>query len=454
MTSLMKLVVLLQLLIVYVSFGAAQSGCSSTLTPTNSVKPSVASGFRAQLVATGLSKPRSIEFDNAGNLLVVESGSGSLTALTFRDGGGTCLHVESSKAIVNNSNLNHGLALSEDGATLFASSSDTAWSWTYDPLNGFTTDKKTVVSGMNTDDHTTRTLLVPRKVQNALVVSRGSTSNIDLLAANISTGHSQIKSFNLANIPTNGRDFDSEGARLGWGLRNSVGVAEHPDTGGIYSVENSADEITRDGKDVHENNPAEEMNFNGYLNGTQTAQQGKNINGGNGKNDSFCSEQVPPRLAFQAHMAPLDIKFNNSGSEAWVSFHGSWDRTNPVGYKVSMIQFANGEPVAAPTSNSAAMDVFANQDNSGCPDHCFRPVGMAFDKFGRLFMASDATGEIYVIQRDVSASGTPSSSASATSASSSSTSTSSSSGGIVGGTLPGASKYVTALTLAALWVLQ
>lgn len=23
-------------------------------------------------------------------------------------------------------------------------------------------------------------------------------------------------------------------------------------------------------------------------------------------------------------MAPLDMKFNNSGNDAWISFHGSW----------------------------------------------------------------------------------------------------------------------------------
>lgn len=130
---------------------------------------------------------------------------------------------------------------------------------------------------MNTDDHTTRTLLIPQKVNDTILISRGSTSNIDLEAANISTGHSQIKAFSLTNLPNNGRDFNTEGNRLGWGLRNSVGVVEHPDTGGIYSVENSADEITRDKKDVHEDNPGEELNFHGYLNGTSYPQQGQSI---------------------------------------------------------------------------------------------------------------------------------------------------------------------------------
>ena len=112
---------------------------------------------------------------------------------------------------------------------------------------------------MTTDDHTTRTLLLSQKVDGVLLVSRGSTSNIDAMAEDLSSGHSQIKAFDLKDIPSSGFDFNTQGTRLGWGLRNSVGLVEHPDTGGIYSVENSADEIMREGKDVHENNPGEEM---------------------------------------------------------------------------------------------------------------------------------------------------------------------------------------------------
>lgn len=35
---------------------------------------------------------------------------------------------------------------------------------------------------------------------------------------------------------------------------------------------------------------------------------------------------VLPRLgiSFDAHMAPLDIKFNTNGTVAWVTMHGSW----------------------------------------------------------------------------------------------------------------------------------
>lgn len=87
-------------LAVTLGLASAQSNCSSTLTPTNSVQLSVASGYRVQLVATGLSKPRGIEFDTAGNLLVVEQGSGDLTALTFQNNGG-CVAVSETSTLVS-----------------------------------------------------------------------------------------------------------------------------------------------------------------------------------------------------------------------------------------------------------------------------------------------------------------------------------------------------------------
>lgn len=81
------------------ALGQSSASCSTTLTPTNSIKPSVASGYRAALVATGLTKPRSIEFDSAGNLLVVQAGAG-IESLQLQDDGGTCVSVASMKTVV------------------------------------------------------------------------------------------------------------------------------------------------------------------------------------------------------------------------------------------------------------------------------------------------------------------------------------------------------------------
>jgi len=239
--------------------------------------------------------------------------------------------------------LNHGIALSQDGRTLYASSSDAVYSWPYDPTIPSVGDKNTtLVIGMSNNDHTTRTLLMSAKVPGTLVVSRGSNSNIDLQAETLESGHSQIKAFNITSMTSSSAPyhFTREGRLLGWGLRNSVGIAEEPLTGGIYSVENSADNIERDGLDIHQDNPGEEMNFHGFLNSSTQNQGGNygypscfalwgtdvpnlnNLEVGNQFaldsnstiNDDFCAaKRIPPRLTFQAHTAPLDIIFLAAG---------------------------------------------------------------------------------------------------------------------------------------------
>jgi glucose/arabinose dehydrogenase len=404
----------------------ASTACPSTLTGDYAA-PSVASGYAARLIATGLTSPRGIKFDTEGNLLVVEEGVG-IAALRLSNDSGSCVTVVSQDTIIPDESLNHGIELSSDGNTLYASSSNELYSWKYSPQERRTTSNATIlVKNMEGTDHTSRTLLLSQAAPGMIVVNRGSFENFDLEAKNVESGHGQVKAFNISDV-SSPLDFNKDGILLGWGLRNDVGIAEEPNTGGIWSVENSGDQLSRSGEDIHENNPAEKLNFLGYLNGTNSSNQGRNFgypdcfaawqaddipdfDGVAGvqfapytqndtNNDRICGDRIAPRLVFQAHMAPLDIKFDVNGTQAWISFHGSWNRDDPVGYKVSVVEFANGEPVDASDSMTAAADIVSNADNSACPDNCFRPVGLAWDGNGWLFMSSDSTGEIYVITRE------------------------------------------------------
>ena len=72
---------------------ASAATCSTTL--TSKAAPVVANGYSARLVATNLTRPRSLLFDSAGNLLVVQSGKG-IASLSLRDDGGTCVTVAGS----------------------------------------------------------------------------------------------------------------------------------------------------------------------------------------------------------------------------------------------------------------------------------------------------------------------------------------------------------------------
>lgn len=73
------------------------------LTPSYEA-PVVGSGWTAQLIVTDLKKPRSLAFDQNGALLVVQQGSG-IVRLTLTDNGGTCLTVNKTSNVVENSDV-------------------------------------------------------------------------------------------------------------------------------------------------------------------------------------------------------------------------------------------------------------------------------------------------------------------------------------------------------------
>ncbi|CCC06624.1 hypothetical protein SMACR_00649 [Sordaria macrospora] len=458
----------------------AASTCPAPV-PASYPAPVVRDGYEARLVATGLKRPRGVIVDSKGRLLVVESGKG-ITHLTIKDDGWPCLSVEKTTTLVSMSDLNHGIELSVDGKTLYASTSNSVYSWAYDAEAVSVSDEKspkTLISNMTNvgGGHSTRTLLLSRKQPGILLVSRGSGSNLDNGATDHSSGISQIRAFDISdpNLSTSGGgggkvyDYPSEGWTIGWGLRNSVGVAEEPNTGGIYSVENSADGIRRFDVDIHEDSPGEEMNYHGVLRVPSSSSSSDTTQGQGGGNhgypyclalynsstpspfpslgnlktgsqfthdstpysipflpsssdsssvpqakpinitasDTSCSSAnfVPPRLTFPAHTAPLDIKFsnkNNNRTLAYITFHGSWDRSTPAGYKLSAVRFdvTKGEPVEASDSTNSLVDVMWNRDVTKCPDQCFRPVGLAVDdREGRIWMTDDDKGDVWVLKQ-------------------------------------------------------
>ncbi|KAH7151756.1 hypothetical protein B0J13DRAFT_470245 [Dactylonectria estremocensis] len=446
-------------------WAADSSSCANDLSVAYDA-PVAADGWSYRLIANDLERPRGLLFDTEGALLAVDSGVG-IVHVELQDDDGTCLQVKSKKTLVKNEDLNHGIALSQDGRTLYASTVNDVFSWTYDAVSASlsASSARTLVTNMSNSGHVTRTLLLSRQHPDLLLVSRGSEGNDDVAATDRDSGHSQLRAFNVSALSMSASDSASTstststsasasgnsddstsgnstgpydfltGTLLGWGLRNSVGVAEHPSTGGIWSVENSVDNLRRRGEDVHTDNPSEELNFHGSLNGS-TEHRGGNYGyplcyavwstddfpglGDLDTGDQFAvdppedddglvtiqsddqcnTDYVPPVLAFQAHTAPLDIKFDDDGTTAYVSFHGSWNRDDPVGYAISSIAFEDGQPVDPSNSMDAATPILRNPDLANCPDACFRPVGLAWDAKGRLWFTSDSTGEIFVLSRD------------------------------------------------------
>jgi glucose/arabinose dehydrogenase len=180
----------------------------------------LASGWKATKVLGGLTLPRSIKFDSAGNMLLVQSGKGITYHAMGADG---C--ITSSKTLVSLNSLNHGITLSADGKTLYASSMTQAFSWPYDATAGTVGTRSTIITGMvNGGSHLTRTLEINAANPNLLVVSHGSNANIDTGAADPKTGRAIIKVFDLTKIPSGGYKYASDGYLAGYGQRNEVGM--------------------------------------------------------------------------------------------------------------------------------------------------------------------------------------------------------------------------------------
>lgn len=226
----------------------------------------LASGWQATKIAggSGVRLPRTIVFDPLGNMLVLQQTTG-VSVHTF--GADGC--VNSSRTILSNRALNHGLALTPDGRTLYASGETTVYSWGYDPQSRAVVagSQKTVVARMSNGVHSTRTLKISPKNPDLLLVSVGSNSNFDYATSSASSGRSLVRVFDMSKVPTGGYVFNTGGHLLGYGMRNEVGLAFDPD-GHVWGVENSADDFRRTANgrsvDIHKDNPAEELNYREY----------------------------------------------------------------------------------------------------------------------------------------------------------------------------------------------
>ncbi|KAF2636722.1 hypothetical protein P280DRAFT_472935 [Massarina eburnea CBS 473.64] len=408
------------------------ASCSGAGNPTFQGK--LAAGWKATKILGGLTSPRSIQFDTVGNMLVVQSGKGITYHVMGADG---C--ITSTKTLVSLNSLNHGIALSPDGKTLYASSMTQAYSWPYDSAAGTVGTRATIITGMvNGGSHLTRTLAIRSDQPNLLVVSHGSNANIDQGAGTASTGRAIIKVFDLSKIPSGGYNYASGGYTAGYGQRNEVGLC-FDNNNMLWGVENSGDDFKRtingQSTDVHQNNPGEKINYMGDITKPNTNWYGyptcftvwqpsdfkdKSFKVGDWFvqapnstfNDDTCDQKATKAaLTLFPHSAPIDCKFDADNSNMFISFHGSWNRQPTTGFKLVAVPFkkaADGTvvPVDPITSNTAAQDIFYNPDVTKCAGNgpsyssgCFRPAGLAWDKEGRLFMTSDTStnGELWIL---------------------------------------------------------
>ncbi|SEU38073.1 Glucose/arabinose dehydrogenase, beta-propeller fold [Stigmatella erecta] len=343
---------------------------------------------------------------------MVERTAGRITALYDSNGDGVSDSSERA-TLAEASGLNHGITL--HGGYLYASSATRVLRWPFTTgTRAALSGQQEVVTGIPTGGHTTRTIIFD--AEGRLYVSVGSAANVD----NNST-RSRIRRFTAAQVQAGNVAF-TDGEVFADGLRNEVGL-RFDSQGRLWGVENGRDNLNRAdlGGDIHIDNPAEELNlfaeagrFYGYPycfsefllpSGvgmgpkTQWADPGFMNDGTH--SDAWCRDVnnvVPPMLAMPAHVAPLDIVFYDGASfppevvdDAFVSFHGSWNRQPAQGYEVVRVVFENGLPVRY----EPFFEFDSASDTAAGWPH--RPVGLGVGPNGELFVSSDASGQIIAI---------------------------------------------------------
>ena len=114
-----------------------------------------------------------------------------------------------------------------------------------------------------------------------------------------------------------------------------------------------------------------------------------------GKN--FQKKTTNPVMLFTAHSAPMNLLFykgtmfpSQYKGSAFISFHGSWNRKEPSGYKLMTLKFNNGNP-------EKSEDFLTGFLFDNGKKFFGRSVGLIEMPDGALLLSDDSNGIIYRI---------------------------------------------------------
>jgi glucose/arabinose dehydrogenase len=192
----------------------------------------------------------------------------------------------------------------------------------------------------------------------------------------------------LVRVDTDGGNFEI----LGRGIRNTVGFDWQPGTESLFFSDNGRDYL---GDDL----PPDELNRWSKVGehfGYPYCHGDDIIDPEYGKGKQ-CSDYTPPAWKFKAHVAALGIRFYRGEqfperyrNQLFVAEHGSWNRSVPDGYRVSLVTFKDNKPVG----DEIFIDGWLTKDENVLG----RPVDILTLPDGSLLISDDHLGVIYKVQ--------------------------------------------------------
>jgi glucose/arabinose dehydrogenase len=175
------------------------------------------------------------------------------------------------------------------------------------------------------------------------------------------------------------------------GVRDSLGLAFHPATGDLWFTDNGRDHLG-DERPPDELNrvtaTGEHFGFP-FCHGADVADPDLGAPDG-------CERATSPVQALGPHVAALGLAFYTGTmfpeayrGQMFVAEHGSWNRSVPIGYRVTRVALRDGRAVA--------YEAFAEGWLSGSGEVVGRPVDVLVAGDGALLVSDDYAGVVYRI---------------------------------------------------------
>jgi glucose/arabinose dehydrogenase len=367
-------------------------------------KPTVPKGYTITAIATDLKIPRQTLVLPNGDILVAEGRGGSAAKLKPKDviagyikaqgntqvKGGNRLSLlrdadgdgvyELKTVFAENLNAPYGLAFNNN--KLYVANQDELVSFDYQPgqtkAGGPPKSIAKLPSAIN--HHWTKSLTLSPDGRFAYV-GIGSNSNITERGMEAEVDRAMVWQIDVqtgAHKP------------FATGLRNPTALALHPETGQLWSVVNERDELGPDLVPDYLSSVRE-----GGFYGWPYSYWGQNADPRVMPQDpKKVAAAIKPDYSLGSHVAALGLDFSRPSmgaafaQGAFIGEHGSWNRANPVGYKVVFVPFANGRPAGAPVD-------FVTGFRDGEGKTRGRPVGVTVDPRGALIVADDLANTVW-----------------------------------------------------------
>ena len=176
------------------------------------------------------------------------------------------------------------------------------------------------------------------------------------------------------------------------GLRNPTGLQWDRKSGKLWAIVNERDEIGADLVPDYLTSVRE-----GGFYGWPYSYYGQHVDQrAMPPRPDLVAKAIKPDYALGSHVAPLGLLMSETNAlpaqfqgGAFISEHGSWDRSPLSGYEVAFVAFKQGQPVGTP---QPVVTGFFSTDESQLYG---APVGVVQDKDGALLIADDVGNTIW-----------------------------------------------------------